>query len=408
MNIESVANKEEIVKATKAGTLFGGTLLVAGTSIGGGMLALPVLTSLGGFFPAVVIYFLCWLFMACTGLLLMEVYLWMEKDANIISMAKRTLGKTGKYLGWILYLFLFYSLTIAYVSGGGHLVADAINVLFPHMQLSGWLGAVVFVTFFAPFVFIGARAVDRINLLLMTGLVITFLAFVVLGFGFVDNRLLTTANIPLAILATPVVFTSFGFQGMIPTLTNYMQRDPWKTKLVIWWGSAIPLITYIVWEWLILGIVPLDTLKETLQLGETAVFPLRTILNNTWVYSVGQLFAFFAIVTSFLGVTLGLLDFLADGLKVKKTRVGRLSLCSLIFIPPLAFALTSPRLFLVALDFAGGFGCALLLGLLPIIMVWSGRYILKLKSEYSLPGGKITLSMLSIFVLVEIAVMLYK
>jgi tyrosine-specific transport protein len=89
-------------------SILSGTLLVAGTSIGGGMLALPVLTSLGGFAPSLVIYFFCWLFMASTGLLFLEISLWMPEEANIVSMAERTLGKVGKFFSWGLYLFLFY------------------------------------------------------------------------------------------------------------------------------------------------------------------------------------------------------------------------------------------------------------------------------------------------------------
>ena len=77
----------------KSGSVFGGALLVAGTSIGGGMLALPVLTSLGGFIPSLFIYLCCWLFMTCTGLLFLEVSLWMHAEANIVSMADRTLGR---------------------------------------------------------------------------------------------------------------------------------------------------------------------------------------------------------------------------------------------------------------------------------------------------------------------------
>ena len=91
----------------------GGALLVGGTAIGAGMLALPVVTGMGGFFPAIVIFIICWLFSACTGLLLLEVCLWMPNDANIISMAHHLLGPIGKISAWILYLFLFYCLTIA-------------------------------------------------------------------------------------------------------------------------------------------------------------------------------------------------------------------------------------------------------------------------------------------------------
>lgn len=46
-----------------------GTLLIAGTTIGGGVLALPVVTGIAGYVPSLLIYLICWMFMATTGLL---------------------------------------------------------------------------------------------------------------------------------------------------------------------------------------------------------------------------------------------------------------------------------------------------------------------------------------------------
>ena len=392
---------------SKGGSILGGGLIVAGTAIGGGMLALPVLTAPGGFLPAVIIYILCWLFMTATGLLLVEVLLWSKKEVNIVSMAQMTLGVPGKIVAWILYLFLFYSLTVAYISGGGALVDDIFEAFGKH-DIPLWSGPLIFVLIFAPFVAFGAKAVDRINMLLMTGLIISFLVFVVLGVKHIEIKLLTPFNWSLALLATPVVFTSFGFQGIVPTLTNYLDRNPDKVKKAIVGGSIIPLITYILWEGLILGVVPPGQLEQAKNLGQSAVAPLKNILYIPWLFTIGEFFAFFAIVTSFLGVTLGLLDFMSDGLKVEKNFRGRLLLALLIFIPPLIFSMVNPRLFLDALHYAGGLGCALLLGLLPILMVWRGRYTLKLKSVYSLFGGRITLSLLIFFVIFELIQMVTK
>ncbi len=394
---------------SRGGTLFGGSLLVAGTAIGGGMLALPVLTAPGGFFPAVTIYVLCWLFMASTGLLLMEVFLWSKEEVNIVSMARMTLGNGGRIFAWILYIFLFYSLTVAYVSGGGELV-EAIfeGTNRGNLELPPWLGSVIFVLVFAPFVALGAKAVDRVNVILMTGLIISFLFFVFLGFSHIDLQFLAHFDWRLALAATPVMFTSFGFQGIVPTLTNYLDRNPDRVKKAILFGSALPLIVYIIWEALILGVIPFDAMEAARDSGQSAVAPLKNILHLPWLYVVGQFFAFFAIVTSFLGVTLGLLDFLADGLKVQKTGRGRALLALIIFIPPLLLAMFNPGIFLYALHYAGGLGCALLLGLLPILMAWSGRYRLKLKSSYSLPGGRVILLILILFVVLELAQMVVK
>lgn len=382
------------------GSIFKGTLLVAGTSIGGGMLGLPILTGLAGFMPSILVYVLCWLFMACTGLLFLEVCFWMEKDANIVSMAEKTLGRVGKWAGWALYLFLFYCLTLAYIVGCGDLVVEISQNTIPE-----WLGSLIFVILFTPLIYAGARVVGRLNVILMAGLAISYLAFVWLGYRHVDVALLKTRDWSALPMAFPIAFTAFAYQGIIPTLVTYMHRDVMKIRLAILLGTFIPLIVYIIWQGLILGIVPVHGpggLLDTLEQGENAVYPLKNFLQSPNVYVIGQFLAFFALVTSFLGVTLGLLDFLADGLDVKKTPIGKILLCGLIIVPPLLFSWIHPGVFLMALDYAGGFGCALLLGLLPILMVWSGRYNMGLKSPYALFGGKILLTVLALFVLFEL------
>lgn len=385
------------------GSLFKAILLVAGTSIGGGMLALPVLTSQAGFLPSLLIYTLCWLFMASTGLLLFESCLWMGKNANLVSISERTLGWPGKWFSWGLYLFLFYCLTLAYIVGCGNLVVEASNGSIPE-----WGGALLFVILFFPIIFAGTRAAGRLNTLLMGGLVLSYLAFVLLGYEHVRMDQLAYREWVLAPAALPIAFTAFSYQGIIPTLVNYLDHDKKRIKRAIFIGSFIPLIVYAIWEALILGIVPFNHpqgLAEALNKGQNAVYPLRYFINSPYVYGIGQFFAFFALVTSFIGVTLGLMDFLSDGLKMDASkRRNKLLLSLLIFVPPLLIALTHPGLFLKALDYAGGYGCALLLGLLPVLIVWSGRYRLNLNQsqDYQLPGGKPLLALLILFVLFEV------
>ena len=102
-------------------------------------------------------------------------------------------------------------------------------------------------------------------------------------------------------------------------------------------------------------------------------------------------------------MALGLRDFFADGLKIEKDAKGLAILAALVLLPPLLIATIYPHIFLIALDYAGGFGCALLLGLLPIVMTWVGRYKLNFPYNPQLSGGKIVLSLLGIFVIIELA-----
>ncbi len=105
--------------------LLGAVLLIAGTSIGAGMLALPVITAQYGFLAAIVLFTSCWLVTLYSALLLLEVNLWLPAGANIISMTKETLGRTGEIIASLSYLFLLYCLMAAYLSGMNSLLDAA-------------------------------------------------------------------------------------------------------------------------------------------------------------------------------------------------------------------------------------------------------------------------------------------
>ncbi len=354
------------------GHVLGGTLLIAGTTIGVGMLALPIATGEAGFWPSISVYLLCWFFMLCTGLLLLEVCQWMPKDSNLITMAHKLLGPWGKGLCWVVYLFLFITVMIAHVAGGGDILVEMTSGALPR-----WSAAILYVLLFSPIVYLGTNSVDRLNLILMSGVVISYLLFIFFSYNHVNTELLQRANWSKAWLAIPILFTAFTYQVIIPTLMTYMNRDVKKVRKTIIMGTTIPLVVYLVWEILILGVVPLEALQQANILGQNAVWPLKQIVGSSLIFNVGKSFAFFTMTTSYIALALAYLDFLADGLKVKKTGNKKLFLCLLVFLPPLLISMISPNIFLTALSFAGGFSCAILFGLLPPVMVWMGRYVKK-------------------------------
>ena len=388
------------------GHVFGGSLLIAGTTIGVGMLALPVATGAGGFLPAVTIYFLCWLFMLCTGLLLLEVCTWMPKDSNLITMAHRLLGPVGKDVCWVVYLFLFVTVMIAHVVGGGSVLSEITGGSLPE-----WLSAIIYVVIFSPIVYLGTKWVDRLNITLMLGVAISYFLFIAVSHNHVDITLLKRSDWSKAWLALPVLFTAFTFQVIIPTLMTYMNRDVKKVRLAILFGTSIPLAVYLIWEFLILGIIPVEGpngLLAAAQAGKNAVMPLKELIGNPIVFAIGKSFAFFTLTTSYIALSLAYLDFLADGLKVQKKGLKKVFLCLAVFIPPTLVAITYPHIFITALSYAGGFSCAILFGLFPPLMVWVGRYIKKYDRNPQIPGGKIFLATLIFFVLVELGLEITK
>lgn len=380
----------------------GGVLLVAGTTIGAGMLALPIVTGFAGFWPSITLFVLYWLYMTFTAFLMLEVNLWMEEHTNLITMAKRTLGRGGQILSWIIYLFLLYTLTTAYLAGGGPIFLEAVETL-TGWQAPIWMSPFPLLFLFGFFVYQGARSVDYVNRLLMLGLAISYLCMVIFLTPHVEDVLLTHANWKALGLAVSIVSTSFGFHIIIPTLSDYLHRDVKQLKKVLLIGSLIPLLVYISWEVLTLGIMPLEVLIEGYEKSLDGATLLGMFLGKTELSLWARLFSLCAIVTSFLGVSLSLRDFLADGLKIEKTVKGRFALYLLTFIPPLLITLIDPRAFLNALEYAGAFGVVTLLGLFPVLMVWRGRYVQHRTGEFRTPGGQWALGIAFIISLAVIA-----
>lgn len=389
----------EIQNQKSSGSLFGGILLISGCCIGAGMLGLPVLSSIAGFKPSIAMLLLSWAFMLSTGLLLLEVNLWFTEEVSIISMAGRTLGWVGKAIGWIGFLFLFYAIMVAYISGSGELFSGFVKTL-TNYHLAPWIGSLVLTLLFTLFLYLGTRAVDHFNRFMMAGLVVSYLLLVGLGLPHIDLSRLNHEAWPSAFLMLPTMIISFGYHNLIPSLKTYFDGDVKKLRLAVIIGSAIPLLIYLLWELLILGLIPLEGtggLREALGEGNLPTQLLEGAIGSSWVVTLAHYFSFFAIVTSFLGVGLSFVDFLADGLQVKKTAKGKLFLCTVVTLPPFLFAMTYPKIFLMALSYAGAFGAVVLFGILPAAMVWSGRYFKGLRISPQLPGGKASLLLVILF-----------
>lgn len=379
-----------------AGSVIGGMLLVAGSCIGAGMLALPILTGLAGFFPSLSMMILSWAFMTFTGLLLVEVNGWFKGQVNLVSMSQEALGQTGRWTAWLAYLFLFYSLLVAYTAASGSIFSAILESLF-NISVPPSAASIFFTILFGYIVYLGTRPVDLFNRILMVGLIVTYLGMIGLGVSRIDPQLLLHSAPQYTLLSLPVLVVSFGFQNMIPSLTAYMKGDLNRVRITILGGGLITLLVYLVWSALVLGVVEPQAIHQSYQQGEEATIALRSVLGTTSISHFAQGFAFFAIITSFLAQGLTLTHFLADGFKLIPTRKNLWWLCSLALLPPLALALYNPQIFFKALSFAGGICAMILFGILPISMAWVGRYQRKHSSHYHVSGGKTSLIIGMIF-----------
>lgn len=351
--------------------VFGGVLLVAGTTLGVGMLAFPAITVFGGFAPSVLLFLFIWLVMLASSFCFLDANLSVKGNNNMISMAEKTLGSWGKVVAWVIYLLLLYSLTAAYIAGATPLFVEAIKD-WTGYALPHWVAPFALPLVFGGFVYAGTQGVDLLNRLLMFGLVIAYILLVAFVPQQMTGSFLAHVDFPASIIAIPIVITSFGYHIIIPSLATYMNRDRDKLVKSIVIGSIIPIFVFLLWQLLVIGAVPFNMLATAYAEGSAATVPLARVLQNPFISLAAKLFSFFAIITSFIGVTLSLSDFLTDGFKIKKNKAGRFLAVLLTFIPPLFFVFTYRRGFFVALQYAGAF-VAILLVILPALMVWKHK-----------------------------------
>ncbi len=116
------------------GRVFGSALIIAGTTIGAGMLALPLASAGLGIINASLLLVVMWALMAYTALLMLELHQHADADATLNRLAHQFLGSHGQWLASAAILFLLYSLCAAYISGGGGQMQHSLQQYWPQAQ----------------------------------------------------------------------------------------------------------------------------------------------------------------------------------------------------------------------------------------------------------------------------------
>lgn len=367
------------------------SLLIAGACIGGGILGVPVEAGGLGFYPSALMLLSSWLFMTLTAFLYGEASLWMEDDnAHVVSIAKHLLGRWGEWVAVILYIFMGYASLVAYNAGGAQLIVNLFHALFG-VFLTPITSAVIYAMIFGSVFYFGARVLGAINMMLMFGLLVSYLLMIGIGLEGIQDKLLHRSSWVGFYAVIPLMITSFSFQMIVPSIVLYVDKNAKDLKYTLICGTTLALIFYLLWIFVVMGTVPnegKDGLKHALSHGQVATSSLKIFAHRKIIATLGEYFAFFAIATSYLGIGLGLFDFLSDLFKIEKKGTGKFILGLLVVLPTLYITMTYPNTFLLALDITGGLGDSLLNGIIPVLMVWIGRYIIGYKSEFRLFGGR--------------------
>ncbi|MBV54050.1 MAG: tryptophan/tyrosine permease [Coxiellaceae bacterium] len=354
----------------------GSVLLILGTCIGAAMLALPVVTAGQSFSLTGVLLLFAWAIMTVGAWTLLRVNLWMPEGANLITMTEKTLGKAMSMVTWVVYLLLLYSLICAYLAGASDLAQGLLGAL--KLPLYFWQASLLVTLVLGGVVYTGISSADYLNRALMA---VKLGMFFVVVFALIPHSSLSNLY-QGGFQSSPSIFmvmiTSFGFAVILPSIRSYLGSDVVKLKRVVIIGSLIPLLIYLIWVAVVQSAIPgsgPNGLIAMVNSPHTITLLLKSLYalgQQHVVLAFGTILVSICALTSFLGVSICLMDFFADGFHLKRRGRQGAMIFLLTYAPPFLVVLLKPELFTTALAYAGIF-CVYILIILPILMYVFGK-----------------------------------
>ena len=369
---------------------FGSALIVAGTTIGAGMVSMPLTSAGMGFGYTLLLLLILWGLLSYSALLFVEVYQKAERqDAGIATLTEQYFGMTGRVLATLSLVVFMYAILTVYVL----MSSDLISTVMPSLKEYGQEISIAFTIFFGIFIIAGTGKVDLATRMLFIAKLaaLVVLLFFMLPKVTMENLMAMPLDKWLIVSASPFFFTSFGFHVVIPSINRYLDGNVKRLRLAIIGGTALPLAIYILWQMATHGVLSQATFVQILAQNPTLGGLVEAVTQITGSEAIGwsvRLFSLFALITSFLGVALALFDCLDDLLKRVKVRTNRLKLGLLTFLPVLFFALFY-RDFLAVLALAGQMFTFYGL-VLPVGLAWRFRK-LHPNMPYRVIGGNFSL-----------------
>jgi tyrosine-specific transport protein len=412
--------------ASRRATVASQAALVAGTTIGGGFLALPAATAPCGAAPAALGLFGVWLFLLGSALSLSNAIFAMGggggktigtsrggegegggrgEGISLSSLIRECFGGTAGRLGGLLFLMLTTTTLVAQLSKAGTMLDMAFPTIDRRVSTCLFSSSVSFLCLSCR-----GRGIERVNDALTFAMVCSFASLVALagaggwtpkGLRRADFRSLlpslSSSGRPWAI---PIFIQLLIYNEMVPLVASRL-NDEGEVRRAILFGSSIPLLMCLIWSGVSLGLVPYESSLTTMMTSGGAVYDplgrLGDVVSSSGGGSIGRVFlasvnvlAGTAICTTVIGSILASAQYYEGAIPKFPARlirgsndvgeaksdggddddrtnfVRRVIIHTLAIAPSSLIALRgSGDLYYRATSFAGEFPCTLLYGLIP-------------------------------------------
>ncbi|MCD9472119.1 aromatic amino acid transport family protein [Photobacterium phosphoreum] len=381
---------------SKPSTL-GGACIIASVCVGAGMLGLPSAGAGAWTLWTILAISVTMVMMTLSGWLLLEALKHYDFKVSFNTITKDVLKSKVNAINNLSLYFVGGILLYAYISSSGMIFGGIFDI-------NAKLASVLFVIASSVFVLHSTRAVDRISVLLIIFMAISFiigisgLATNIQVPTLLDSLDSQTSLSPYALAILPVALTSFGYHHSVSTMRDYY-RDENRAKNAILGGTLIALTFYVIWVVCIFGNLPRTQFGPIVAAGgsvDALMTALGTVVNSDSVKQALNIFSIAAVVSSFIGVGLGVFDYLADFFGFEDTKQGRFKTWAVTFIPPLVFSLFAPFGFVAAIGLAGA-AATIWTCIIPALLAKKLRQRQPEQQGFVVPGSNVTVYAVIIF-----------
>ena len=373
---------------TSKPSVTGGACIIASVCVGAGMLGLPSAGAGAWTSWSSLAIILTMIIMTVSGWMLLEAFKPYELTASFNSVTKDLLGHKINVFNNLTVYFVGGILLYAYITSSGLILSGLLGI-------NSQFASVLFVLVFSCFVWHSTRAVDRISVVLIAYMVLSFV-FGVSGLAAnIDaTRLFHSlteelGQAPYALAMLPVALTSFGYHHSVASMRAYYGEEQ-KAKQAILGGTLIALALYLLWLLSIFGNLPRSAFGPVIAKGgdvDVLLGALASVIESKRVSNAINLFSMAAILSSFIGVGLGVFDYLADLFKFDNSRAGRAKSWGVTFLPPLLLSLLFPFGFVVAIGYAGA-AATVWACIIPALLAKKSRELAPQGGGFKAPGGQ--------------------
>ncbi|MDO8656420.1 MAG: aromatic amino acid transport family protein [Nanoarchaeota archaeon] len=345
---------------------------LVGTIVGAGILGIPYVVAKAGFLVGFILILVLGIAFIFLNLFAGEVILRTKEQHQLTGYAEKYLGKNGKRIMTFTMLFSIYGALTAYLIGEG----ATLHAIFQFGEPLYY--SLIFFFLAVCIIWKGMKSTGKAELILISLLFLVVIFITVFSYNNLNFSNFTFFDFGKIFLPYGIILFAMTGSPAIPEMQQVLVKDKKLLKKAIIVGTCIPIILYIVFTFVIMGLVGLDQF-EVLAPNER----IATVALSMYAHPI------LGILANFLAILSMFTSFLTLGTALTQVyeydyALSRSISMLLTFMIPLIIVLFNLTTFITILGITGAIAGGLD-GILITLMYWKAKVLGDRTPEYSLP-----------------------